>query len=168
LNAELNPTCHLLALLGAHHILHFSRIRFKVHFNPLNAELNPTCHLLALLGAHHIFHVNRIRVNAIRRAHNSRITGSFCAKVSDTLLIWSPGTVSERAPGSSCLKLSLEIRYPYVTDNNVTAPLQMPETRNTLHAAPSECQDKSFRDPSNAILTKYMNLYSNKTSLYKI
>ena len=27
LNAELNPTCHLLALLGAHHILHISRIR---------------------------------------------------------------------------------------------------------------------------------------------
>jgi hypothetical protein len=29
LNAELNPTCHLLALLGAHHILHVSRIRVK-------------------------------------------------------------------------------------------------------------------------------------------
>jgi len=27
LNAELNPICHLLALLGAHHILHFSKIR---------------------------------------------------------------------------------------------------------------------------------------------
>jgi hypothetical protein len=28
-NAELNPICHLLALLGAHHILHVSRIRVK-------------------------------------------------------------------------------------------------------------------------------------------
>jgi hypothetical protein len=27
LNAELNPLCHLLALLGVHHILHVSRIR---------------------------------------------------------------------------------------------------------------------------------------------
>jgi hypothetical protein len=27
LNAELNPICHLLALLGAHHILHVSKIR---------------------------------------------------------------------------------------------------------------------------------------------
>jgi len=27
LNAELNPICHLLALLGAHYILHVSRIR---------------------------------------------------------------------------------------------------------------------------------------------
>jgi len=29
LNAELNPICHSLALLGAHHILHDSRIRVK-------------------------------------------------------------------------------------------------------------------------------------------
>jgi len=29
LNAKLNPICHLLALLGAHHVLHVSRIRVK-------------------------------------------------------------------------------------------------------------------------------------------
>jgi hypothetical protein len=29
LNAELNPICHLLALLGAHHILYVSRVRVK-------------------------------------------------------------------------------------------------------------------------------------------
>jgi len=29
LNAGLNPICHLLALLRAHHIIHVSRIRFK-------------------------------------------------------------------------------------------------------------------------------------------
>jgi len=29
LNAELNPTSHLLALLGAHHILHVSGVRVK-------------------------------------------------------------------------------------------------------------------------------------------
>jgi len=29
LNAELNPICCLLALLGAHHFLHISRIRVK-------------------------------------------------------------------------------------------------------------------------------------------
>ena len=36
LNAKLNPICHLLALLGAHHILHVSRVRVnetKVMFN---------------------------------------------------------------------------------------------------------------------------------------
>jgi hypothetical protein len=30
LNAKLNPICHLLALLGAHPILHVSRIRVKL------------------------------------------------------------------------------------------------------------------------------------------
>jgi hypothetical protein len=29
LNAELNPICHLLALLGADHILHVSKLRVK-------------------------------------------------------------------------------------------------------------------------------------------
>jgi hypothetical protein len=32
LNAELNPIYHFLVLLGAHHILHISRIRVKVLF----------------------------------------------------------------------------------------------------------------------------------------
>ena len=40
LNTELNPICHLLALLGAHYILHVSRIRVKnqiiVHCVSLN------------------------------------------------------------------------------------------------------------------------------------
>ena len=31
LNAEINPMCHLLALLGAHPILHVSRIRVKMY-----------------------------------------------------------------------------------------------------------------------------------------
>jgi len=30
LNPELNPTCYLLALLGAHNFLHVSRIRVKL------------------------------------------------------------------------------------------------------------------------------------------
>ena len=32
LNAELNPICRLLALLGAHHILHVSRIRVNIYW----------------------------------------------------------------------------------------------------------------------------------------
>jgi hypothetical protein len=59
LNAELNPIRHLLALVGARHIVHVSRIRV----NPLNAELNPIRHLLALVGPRHIVHVSGIRVN---------------------------------------------------------------------------------------------------------
>ena len=30
LNPELNPVCYLLALLGAHHFLHVSRVRVKL------------------------------------------------------------------------------------------------------------------------------------------
>ena len=30
LNAKLNPICHLLALLGAHHILHVNGVRVKL------------------------------------------------------------------------------------------------------------------------------------------
>jgi len=83
LNADLNPIRHLLALLGAHHILHVSRIRVnsKYHdlytsslstarnmhnIDPLKTQLNPICHLLALLGAHHILDVSRIRVNTVQ------------------------------------------------------------------------------------------------------
>jgi hypothetical protein len=33
LNAELNSSCHLLALLGAHHILHVSRRRVKLVYS---------------------------------------------------------------------------------------------------------------------------------------
>jgi len=33
-NIKLNPICHLLALLGAHYILHVSRVRVKVLTSP--------------------------------------------------------------------------------------------------------------------------------------
>jgi hypothetical protein len=66
LNAELNPTRHLLALAGVRHFVHVSRIRF----NPLNAELNPIRHLLALAGAHHFVHVSRIRFNPLKAELN--------------------------------------------------------------------------------------------------
>jgi hypothetical protein len=32
LNAELNPICHLLALLGTHHILHVRKMGVKLSF----------------------------------------------------------------------------------------------------------------------------------------
>ena len=37
LNAELNPICHLLALVGAHHMLHVSRVRV----NALHLKIKP-------------------------------------------------------------------------------------------------------------------------------
>jgi len=44
--AELNPICHLLALLGAHPILHISRIRVKWHEVLMrNCRWMPACHV---------------------------------------------------------------------------------------------------------------------------
>jgi hypothetical protein len=42
LNANLNPICHLLALLGTHHILHVSRIGVK-EANSRFSEILGTC-----------------------------------------------------------------------------------------------------------------------------
>jgi len=39
-NAKLNPICYLLALLGAHHILHVSRIRVKHYPLMRNQDLH--------------------------------------------------------------------------------------------------------------------------------
>jgi hypothetical protein len=38
LNAELNPICHLLALLGAHHILHVSSlmVKYKTRYSAMH------------------------------------------------------------------------------------------------------------------------------------
>ena len=44
LNAELNPICRLLAVLGAHHILHVSRIR---------VNNNKPVHVSSSLAAHY-------------------------------------------------------------------------------------------------------------------
>jgi hypothetical protein len=44
LNTDLNPICHLLVLLGAHHILHVGRIR--VNWSLLIARLTSVCLLL--------------------------------------------------------------------------------------------------------------------------
>jgi len=41
LNSQLNPICHLLALLGAHHIFHVSGLRVK-HFRS-SEHLSPIC-----------------------------------------------------------------------------------------------------------------------------
>jgi hypothetical protein len=44
LNADLNPICHLLALLAAYHILHVSRVRatYKIKKNGIRICLGPS------------------------------------------------------------------------------------------------------------------------------
>jgi hypothetical protein len=50
LNAELIPVCHLLVLLGAHHILHVSRVRVNGEIKGmlLNSLVNK-CHAMHVL-----------------------------------------------------------------------------------------------------------------------
>jgi hypothetical protein len=54
LNAELNPTCHLLALLGAHHILHVSRIRVKCEHSDYATIL------LTFIGSEEDFNIDHV------------------------------------------------------------------------------------------------------------
>jgi len=42
LNTELNPICHLLALFGAHHILHVSKIRVKADMGLAELQFTET------------------------------------------------------------------------------------------------------------------------------
>ena len=55
LNAELNPICHLLALLGAHHILHVSGLRVKmdclknIQIRRLTNNMNTSIHVAVSL-----------------------------------------------------------------------------------------------------------------------
>jgi len=50
LNAQLNPVCHLLALLGAHHILHVSRIGIKAK------KFNASCVCFCFINIRTISH----------------------------------------------------------------------------------------------------------------
>jgi hypothetical protein len=55
LNAELNPICHFLALLRAHHILHISRVRVNP---PLDGTLSQA--QTGLKSAHSYLSHNKI------------------------------------------------------------------------------------------------------------
>ena len=54
LNAELNPICHLLAFIGAHHILHISRVRVNLLHKVQNNEWMNT--YIKLLMYHHMLY----------------------------------------------------------------------------------------------------------------
>ena len=54
LNAKLNPICHLLALLGAHHIFHLGRIRIKL-------SLMYTVFLLSFPRTRHTYRTESMR-----------------------------------------------------------------------------------------------------------
>jgi hypothetical protein len=55
LKPELNPICYLLALLGAHHFLHDSRIRVNVGWSGKESPLIDALHLLPSFVARLIY-----------------------------------------------------------------------------------------------------------------
>jgi len=60
LNVELNPICHLLPLLGAHHILHVSRARVKYYYRTTPCQP----YFLSLLLVHVYKHINATYLRA--------------------------------------------------------------------------------------------------------
>jgi hypothetical protein len=60
LNAKLNPICHLLALLGAHHIIHVSGVRFAKPYQSTITEHTAACHLSAI--CYSLRHCNPIKL----------------------------------------------------------------------------------------------------------
>ena len=65
LNAELNPMCYLLALLGAHHFLHVSRIRVKhAAHSPFFSSKCRLFHNATFFGSCiiHILHTGRAKI----------------------------------------------------------------------------------------------------------
>ena len=61
LNAELNPICYLLALLGAHHFLHVSRIRVKSLIFRLLSYIYIYIHIYIYI---YIYDISSLRVNS--------------------------------------------------------------------------------------------------------
>ena len=61
LHPELNPICYLLALLGAHHFLHVSRIRIKLlTFRLLMSYIYVCVYIYIYI---YIYDISRLRVN---------------------------------------------------------------------------------------------------------
>ena len=71
LNAELNPICHLLALLGAHHIFHVSGLR-----------VNSVCCITRIILLSYYFNTRTAVTQWLRRcAPNQKVAGSIPAGV---------------------------------------------------------------------------------------
>ena len=64
LNAKLNPICHFLALLGAHHIHHVSRIRVKLRTAAPSTEMDGIAYHIP--DFHDIRHMKVVRSSASR------------------------------------------------------------------------------------------------------
>ena len=71
LNTKLNPICHLLALLGAHHILHVRRVRVNNTTEGQNNNDLSLTHILPHKQSIEIYHQN---IRSLRNKMNEIIT----------------------------------------------------------------------------------------------
>ena len=103
LNAELNPICYLLALLGAHHFLHVSRIRVKywsfnvygsVHRNNILIYIQQDATLHSLFYMETALHVSGGTITH----HQERIQPYLQHLVFVTPLLLSAAIVEELEP----------------------------------------------------------------------
>ena len=62
LNAELNPICYLLALLGAHHFLHVSRIKVKP-VTLVFISISATLPCVSYISAHEYYPVSYLVIS---------------------------------------------------------------------------------------------------------
>jgi hypothetical protein len=89
LNAELNPICHLLALLGAHHIVHVSRIRVKLDI--------PLCYLDDKRLKYLQHKISQIVISA-RERNVSLFVPLFCQNLNTTVqwscVVWRKDSIT--------------------------------------------------------------------------
>ena len=87
LNAELNPICHLLALLGAHHILHVSSVRVKMD-DVRSLECSCTVQISAFHSS--VTERNYRTVQGITELHvNNLITTHLCLIQNSFSVVWT-------------------------------------------------------------------------------
>jgi hypothetical protein len=84
LNAELNPICHLLALLGAHHIVHVSEVRVK-RFLRMADFLAQNWHFGHCPSPHHNHHKQISKCRRLDLSHSSGEKGKSESR--NTLLL---------------------------------------------------------------------------------
>jgi hypothetical protein len=80
LNADLNPICHLLALLGAHHILHVSRIRVNINLPFLFV------HMLVYNDKHKLINLHGMYIKILIKQYWGH---SFCCCVMEVVCFLS-------------------------------------------------------------------------------
>jgi hypothetical protein len=94
LNAEWNPVCHFLALLGAHPIFHVRRIRVKYHRNWPYLQYSPFCYyacfITRLMNGWRLFVNAHFRIRVLAVTQFQRILWRYKAEWRAEFFLISP------------------------------------------------------------------------------